>query len=462
MKKVNILILFIVFVCVLVLSANSISAELDVSSKPISDNIIIGIDEPAVFELNLRNLGDTDKFEIYSLVDVDLSSIEPFIIPSGASKTITLEVTPRESLLMRRGFVTFKYKVKDSKNNVQEETLTINILELGDGAFSVAPEPINPKSEFITIVFENKAKRDFLDLKIKMTSAFFDYESELPIKSLETKEIEIPLNKEKLKTLNAGSFLFNTQIETEGNRAEIEKMIKFLEQEGIDSSSSEEGILIRREEYIRKNIGNIRKTITINSEKNIISNWFTTYSIEPTKVETIGIKKHLTWEKDLIPNEEFKLIIRTNWFYPIVLIILVVVILILIKRAAEKNLILKKNVSFVRTKGGEFALKVRIKLKSKKFLERINVIDKLPPLVNLYKRFGAIEPSKIDMNNRRLEWNIESLNKGEERIFSYIIYSKIGVVGRFELPSARAIYEKEGKVSEVTSNRSFFINEPAK
>ena len=67
---------------------------------------------------------------------------------------------------------------------------------------------------------------------------------------------------------------------------------------------------------------------------------------------------------------------------------------------------------------------------------------------------------KIDMKNRRLEWNVESLNKGEERIFTYIIYSKIGVVGRFELPSTRAVYEKEGKVKNTESNRSFFINEP--
>ena len=54
------------------------------------------------------------------------------------------------------------------------------------------------------------------------------------------------------------------------------------------------------------------------------------------------------------------------------------------------------------------------------------------------------------------------MNKGEERIFTYIIYSKIGVVGKFELPSARAIYEKEGKVKKTESNRSFFINEPKK
>ena len=93
---------------------------------------------------------------------------------------------------------------------------------------------------------------------------------------------------------------------------------------------------------------------------------------------------------------------------------------------------------------------------AKKYLERIKIVDKIPHLVKLYERFGAIEPDKIDTNNRRIEWNIESLNKQEERIFTYIIYSKIGVVGRFELPEAKAVYEKEGKVKHATSNRSFY------
>ena len=136
--------------------------------------------------------------------------------------------------------------------------------------------------------------------------------------------------------------------------------------------------------------------------------------------------------------------------------------MIIIRKTIEMDLSLRKKVTFVKTKGGQFALKVTVRVKAKKFIERINIIDKLPPLVKLYERFGAVAPDKIDLTHKRLEWDIESLNKGEERIFSYIIYSKIGVVGRFELPNARIVYEKEGKVKKAESNRSFFINEPKK
>jgi len=81
-------------------------------------------------------------------------------------------------------------------------------------------------------------------------------------------------------------------------------------------------------------------------------------------------------------------------------------------------------------------------------------------MVKVFERYGSINPDKVDTQNRRLEWNIQALGKGEERVLSYIIYSKIGVVGRFELPSAEAVYEFNGQIKEVRSNRAFFVNEP--
>jgi hypothetical protein len=238
-------------------------------------------------------------------------------------------------------------------------------------------------------------------------------------------------------------------------------MIKFLEQEGIDSKESSEGWIKRRQEIINHNVGNVRKEVSIELERNILSSLFTSFNIEPSDSSFKGLKKSYVWNKELLANEEFKLVVITNWFYPIILILLIFGVLFFSKRFVSNDIILKKNVSFVKTKGGQFALKVIVRVKSKRFVERIKVIDKLPHLVKLYEKFGAISPSEIDLKNRRLEWNIESLNAGEERVFSYIIYSKVGVIGRFELPSARSIYEKEGRVKEVNSNRCFFINEPS-
>ncbi len=457
MKRASIvIILFIILINILYVQA----INLEVTSKPISNTVLIDLNEPAVFDLTIKNLGEGDTFEIYSLVGIDITPKEPIRIESEETKIIRIKLTPEESLRVKRDIpFTFEYKISDSKNGIQKETLSINILDLGS-VFLIAPEIINPNTEKILITIKNKAALDFSSVNLKLTSIFFDHEESFSLSPNEKKEIFASINKDKLKTIDAGTYLMNSKITVREKTASVQSEIKFLEQEGIDISKFEEGFIIKKIDIIGKNIGNTKKIITIDYEKNLISYLFTTTNIPPSSTKISGFKKVYFWEKELAPNEELNVELKTNWFYPIILLIIIIAGIILIKRSIYPDLELRKRVSFVKTKGGEFALKITLKLKAKNHVERINIIDKLPSIVELYRKFGLIHPDKIDLDNKRIEWNIESLNNGESRIFTYIIYSKIGVVGRFELPEARASYEKDGQIKEVYSNRSYYINEP--
>ncbi len=453
--------LFVFLLVILSLNLFLISAiNLDISAKPISNSVIIDLNEPAVYELIIRNLGETDNFEIYSLVGIDITPSTPFEIKSGETKTLKIELMPQESLKTKKQLpMTFEYKIKNSKNEIQKQTLSIYILDL-ESSFLIQPQNINPNSEKIIISIKNNVFFNFSELKIKLTSAFFENEQTISLQPKQIKEMEIPIDKEKTKILNAGNYLMNIEIITNEKTANIESQIKFLQQEDIETTENKEGFIIQRTELIKKNTGNIKKTIEITAEKNLLSYLFTSVNPELSETEIKNFKKFYIWKKELIPNEEIKVVIKTNWFIPIFIIIFIIIAIVLIKKSVYNDLILRKKVSFVKTKGGQFALKITLIIKAKRFIERINLVDKLPHLVQLYNKFGAIEPDKIDLKNRRLEYNIESLNKDESRIFSYIVYSKIGVVGRFELPNAKATYEKDGKVKHSVSNRSFFINEP--
>ncbi|MDP3026287.1 MAG: hypothetical protein Q8N63_01155 [Nanoarchaeota archaeon] len=438
---------------------NLISAiNLEISKKPIQDSAIIDLNEPAVFELTIKNLEETDNFSIYSIVGVEISP-KNFTIDSGETKVLEIKAIPNQYIASKDGSVTFEYKIKNSEEQIQTEELTMYTVMFKD-IFLIEPENINPNSQKIKIALKNKINYKFSELKVKFDSTFFSYEDKFTLNALEKKEFLIPLDIEKLKKSTSGSYLLNTRVEFLGVKADIESIIKFLEQEGIETIENKEGFIIKRNEISKINVGNTIKDVEITAQKNIISYLFTTFNIVPTEIKRQGLTIDYIWRKELIPNDKLELVIRTNWLYPLIIIIFALVLFILIKKSVEVDLILRKQVSYVRTKGGEFALKISVKAKAKKFIERINITDKLPPLVELYERYGAISPDKIDLRNKRLEWNIESLNEREERIFSYIIYSKIGVVGKFELPKARAVYEKEGKIKEAESNRSFFINEP--
>ena len=118
-------------------------------------------------------------------------------------------------------------------------------------------------------------------------------------------------------------------------------------------------------------------------------------------------------------------------------------------------------VNGVKTKHGEFALKVTLNVKAKKHVDKIQIVDSIPHMSKLYEKFG-IPPTKLDHNSGRVYWHIERLSKGESRVFSYIVYSKLNVVGRFELPTALATYEHEGKTKQSYSNKAYFAAEVAR
>ena len=61
--------------------------------------------------------------------------------------------------------------------------------------------------------------------------------------------------------------------------------------------------------------------------------------------------------------------------------------------------------------------------------------------------------------SRKLEWDISHLTAGEERVFTYIIYSKINIIGSFELPSASIAFEHNGQREHVFSNKTYFAAE---
>jgi len=459
MKIKKIGLLFFAFLLISLVSAINIEVE----KKAINDVIIKELNNNATFEFTIKNLGETDKFELYSLVGVDMSPKEAFTIAKGETKKVNVEVNAAEIIKRNSGYFTFVYKIKGSSMDLQEERLTdkltIKIVDLKD-VFELSADSINPESDKAKVYMQNKENFDFSKIEAEFSSVFFNFKESFSLNGLEKKSFTTSLDKEKYKTLMAGSYLLDAKIQINGAEAKLESTIKFLEKSGLSVEEIKEGFVVARYEIEKKNEGNLITVAEISMSKNIISRLFTTFNLNPSETERKGAAVSYSWQKELRPGESLKVVARTNWYIPLIIIIAIAIIIILFQIYLTSDVILKKRINFVKTKGGEFALKVSINVRARRFAEKIDVVDKLPPIVKLYERYGTIAPDRIDEKNRRVEWNIESLNKDEEVVFSYIIYSKIGIVGKFELPSARAVYEREGKVKETASNKVFFLNEP--
>lgn len=450
----------ITLLTIIIILINLVSAiNLEIEKKIVDEVIIKELDNSAIFEFSIKNLGETDNFELYSLVGVDILPKEMFSIAAGETKKITVEVKASESVKKSSGYYTFVYKIKGSNTGVQEDRLTIRIVNLKD-AIGLWVDNIVPDTEKTTIYLENKENFNFSNIEAEFSSVFFNVKESFSLGPIERKSFSIDLNKEKLKTLIAGPYILTTSIKVDSIKETSESTIKFLEKSGLLTQETREGILISRYEIEKRNGGNLITLAEINMRKDILSRLFTTFNIMPNKAERKGFFVYYSWQQEIRPGETLKVIAKTNWLLPLIILIAVIFIIFLVQVYLTSDLILKKRINFVKSKGGEFALKISINVKARRFVEKIEVLDKLPPIVKLYERYGAITPDRIDLKNKRLAWNIESLNAGAETILSYIVYSKIGVIGRFELPAAAAVYEKQGKIKETSSNKVFFVSEP--
>lgn len=451
----------LVFLFLLLILVQVVSASLEIEKKAVIDSVVPETKQPAVYDLEIKNLGETDDFSVYSLVGVDIKPNETFRIASGETKNVRVELFPQEAVLENPGTFNFIYKVKGEKTGITEDVMLIRVINLKD-ALEINSYNINLDADKAVVYVRSRVSLPFPEIKAEFHSAFFNFEKNFSLDAHGEEEFETALDKEKIKGLVAGSYIITTNIETYNVKDIVENSFWFSEKEDIKTSEEKSGFLISKIIVEKTNIGNIPTLVQVNIKKNIISRLFTNFNTEPTRAGRDGFMVNYVFQKEIKPAEVYTVRITTNWFYPLLILIFIIIIVYLVKAYNTSYLLVKKRVSFVKTKGGEFALKVNLIIRARKFVEKINILDKVPGLVKIHERFGTFIPNKIDEKNKRLEWNIDSLQPGEERIFSYVIYSKIAPVGKFELPKAVAVFERDGKIHETESNRVFFLTEPRK
>ncbi|MFA6974272.1 MAG: hypothetical protein WC238_06120 [Parcubacteria group bacterium] len=446
----------ILLTILILLVAPSIMA-LNVSVQKISygEVMIAGIDNPAVFTLNITNFGGGARLQFFNLLSFSMTPVEAITFGGGETKEINVSLWPIGEF-NHMGTYTMTYFIKDLNTKTQvENSLTFKRIELKD-AFEIGASSFDPDASSINVYIKNKENFDFGNVDAKLSSAFFNVDKKFTLRPREKKEFTIEINKDDFKQLLAGFYLMTVDLKSEKAQTTLSENLDFKEKNKVKTDDTTSGFIVRSNVIKKINEGNTVSDVTISATRNILSRLFTTFSSEPDIVDRQGLVVYYTWNKSIKPGETFEVTVKTNWTFPVILVILIVIIVGLTKYYTSSNLVLRKKVDFVNAKGGEFALKVSITVHARKYMENINIFERLPPLVKIYEKFGTNQPTRVDEKARRIDWSIDKL---EVRVISYIIYSKVGVMGKFALPSARGVYEINGTIHETSSNRAFFLSE---
>ncbi len=435
--------------------------DLEITETSAKNVMVVGLDTPATFNLEVTNNDNSDEFTFFNLIGYTMEPREPIQINEDETKEIQITLYPREDLELRNYYYV-EYFIRDSDDSRTEEKLRVKVIDLED-AFEIGAEEISPESNSLKVYIHNKEDFDFEEMKVTFKSKFFEFEEEINLAPNKRKDFSVELDKEEFKQLTAGFYTLEVEVSIGDLSASIEEPIEFVEKEIVEEKTQEKGGIISVILIEKINNGNTLHNEEIVIEKNILSRLFTSFSPEPDAVDRQGTIVYYTWNSDIKPGESMQVRVKTNWLYPLLLIIFIVAIVILVKKSISTDVVIRKKVSYVRAKGGEFALKVTLFINSRAYVERVNIVDRIPALMKVYERFGGENPSRISEEARIIEWDFEKLEQGEIRTLSYVIYSKkVGILGKFALPQTVAIYQKDGKIKESTSNRAYFITEQRK
>jgi len=434
------------------------AAPLVVEKQTIIPIIVAGGEKPATFTLQITNNGQTDNFEIYSLVGITIKPREQFKLETGKTTSLNIEAFPNKRLRKStRGFVIFNYEIYSSINGVTEDKLLFKLVDLKD-VFEIRPMSIKPDDEIATVAIQNRENATFNDVLFSLRSPLFTAEKTLSFKPYETLNISLPVNTEAMKKLLAGTYEATVKIAHEGVAESTTAEIKYLEKSGLSVLEDYSGVIIRKITSQKTNEGNVPIDATIVYKQNILTRLLTRFSTQPDNVSKQGLFVTYTWTEKLSPGESLAVTKTTDYTLPFIILVIIVAIVVFVKIYTMTKVTLTKRVSMVRTRGGEFALKVRLSIKAHTNIENLIITDRIPHAMKLYDNL-AVKPDLVDESTRRIVWKFPRLHAGESRVLSYIIYSKIRVVGAFELPLAHASYARDGKTRQMHSNKTSFVSD---
>jgi hypothetical protein len=435
----------------------SLGSALTINDSLETNVIIKEYGNSLAFYLNVTDLEEGD-YNVYTLSDVYISPNTIYSFEDGDSFEEDFVIDPMTRLLRSDGDYVIKYYLNHRGVEKHEKRFGIKVLSLAD-ALAVDVEAVDLGAGMVEVVIDNLYDVEVDNLTARFSSILFDVERTFDLVPGEGVKINIPISSEELRKVKTGKYLMEVEIETPEGNIYLESDIYLNEERGIKTLDDSKGIIFRTSKIEKWNIGNTIEDVRIEIKRNILTRFFTSFNEDPLTTVRDGFIIKYVWEARLNPANNYKIEVTTNFLYPLLITVVLCFIVIGLRRFFKMKLVVEKSVTPVKTKNGEFALRVRLLVRAKKSLEEVALIDRIPKTVKIYKKFGLSMPDEIDAATRRLKWNIGELKSGEERMFSYVVYSRVGFVGKFMLPSALGLFKFDSDTHQIESNSVFFLAE---
>ena len=426
-------------------------AAIDFTKEAVSSTIIKETMNPALFNFTIKNnLGIDDFYTIDTQLDFNVQPAGTFKVEANSVKTIPVNLL--FSKIMRNqysGTRLFEYSIKSQQLGLEQDTFEIKIISLKTALEITTPESIAMKDSSTTITIKNREPAS-LEGIATINSPLAKGTQEISLGPFEQKDITIDLKKEDLWK-EAGKYPFTVSLTFDDYTWDIERNVDLKEHKEVVSEDKKTNLLAYQKKYSKKtNMGNVPENVSITMTLSSFAKSFTSYNIQPTSIRQEEDNFVLVWNKELNIGESLEVEVISDFTVPLVIIAALFIIFLLIYLSKKNTVTITKRAIKAVTNTGDFATKVIISVKNRgRDITDVEVSDYLPPLATLHERFGTEKP---EVEGSRLQWKIDVLPKGEQKVFSYAIYTKLKFIGSLLIPRAQASYIVNNKQKSMISN----------
>ncbi len=457
------------------------SQSFSVSVKAINDSITL--DGQAAFELTVRNPGNYDeKFRI-SVSDIEWSvQSDPLYyyfsgidVPAFSSQKVKLYFKPTAAFPPGLRIVNLDASSVRGKQS-QALPVYVNIRSnhqlLQEYLAAVSriveiPAQIDPRNEFeVRVNLINRNPKNISQLRVVLSSistGLIRKEIVTNLEPLESKTVSAkvqlgPLTPPAKDTLKVVLFVNDQPLEP--TIFEKFEVISYSEIKPV--SSEKKGSLFRWvNETTYVNDGNVKSTTVIESRSGFFKSLFTKSTPKSYSISRGG-DSYEAWELSLGPQEKITLTSVESYRSILYLLVIALVFLGLYRFFQSPVRLIKEANAISYKEGGISELKVilRIKNSSSDPYVKLTVMDRVPMIAEVeHDSMGTLKPATIfnDGKGSVVKWELESIDKNEERILAYKIRSRLSILGTFVLPKGSLRFYTEKNVKFVTHSNTVTI-----
>ena len=449
MKKLCLILL------VLLLTTSAFAFEAEMYNSAHRSNEIYR-DEVASLTLDITNTEvTTQRYTFFTpnpnwIVTTNDTLLE---VANGETKSYEVSVDPTTAI-QNTGIYSVEFTVQRSNSN-EEVNLERDILIKSEYS-----RTLNPQVS-MTVIVGNKSvvdPRDGVPVRIlfKNNNALSLEDIDVSVRLLDVEDtftVSLDPNAEIIKEFNydipvetkPGS---NTLVVTARYDEKViqDKRVVYSVQENLvfftreNRNTSVQEFLYEQYDITLRNNGNLENTETFTFDVGLFARIFT--STDPA-AEYEGGEAQFTLT--LGPGESVDLTIITDYrttFWAILIVLALVGIVYLLYLALRSPVILDKKAVVVGERDGgtsEVKILINVKNRSRKAIENITLLDRIPGITEIEREFsiGTLKPKKIVRHPKKgtlIKWEFPSMDAFEERIITYRIHSKLGILGNLNLP----------------------------